>query len=82
MNLEQKDIIIQITDDVMNMSLSSYVYTQKKDQYGFVTTNKGETEALFSALIKEYIASLDNIVAKYDESNYSKSKTNQPSRRR
>ena len=71
---EQKDIIIQITDDIMNMSLSSYVYTQKKDQYGFVTTNKGETEALFSALIKEYITSLDNIVAKYNESNYSKIK--------
>lgn len=67
---EQKEIINQINSDIFAMAGSSYVYNQKKNQYGVVTwTDKSQTEALFISLIDEFITTLNNIVDKYpDES--------------
>lgn len=65
---EQKEIIKQISDDILAMAGSSYVYNQKKNQYGKVTwTDKPQTETLFNHLSGEFIRSLENIVAKYED---------------
>ena len=63
----EKEIIEQITTDIIGMACSDYVYTEWKDQYGTVTrTNKNETEALFISLSDEYAKSLKNIIEKYN----------------
>ena len=65
---EQKEIIKQISDDIFAMTGSSYVYNQTKNQYGTVTsTDKYKTETLFFILNGEFITSLENIVAKYED---------------
>lgn len=65
---ELKPIIIQITQDIMTMACSNYVYTKWTNGYGNVTrTNKGETEQLFLNLISEWITSLLNITNKYPQ---------------
>lgn len=61
---EEKEIIIKITDDIIGLSNSSYVYTQTETQYG-TTTNKSETEQLFLSLISEWDKSLKNIIKMY-----------------
>lgn len=64
---EEKEIIKQISDDILAMASSSYVYNQKTNQYGAVTwTDKPQTEHLFNKLSHEFINSLENIVAKYE----------------
>lgn len=70
---EEKAVIEAITDDIIAMAGSNFVYTEWKNQYGSVTrTNKYETEALFYALSVEYITSLKNIIEKYDTSEWNK----------
>ena len=70
---EEKLIIEQITVDIMNMACSNYVYTEWKDGGGVVTrTNKGETEQLFLNLIGEWVTSLKNIVAMYEQQDKAK----------
>lgn len=65
---EQKTIIKQISDDILSMSGSSYVYNQKKGSYGVVVwTDKRETELLFSNLNNEFCTTLNEIVKKYPE---------------
>lgn len=72
---EEKEIITQITEDILDMTRSSYVYTEWKNQYGAVTrTNKAETMKLFSALVLEYKSSLKNILAKYDVSEHARAR--------
>ena len=70
---EEKLIIEQITVDIMNMACSNYVYTEWKNGNGVVTrTNKGETEQLFLNLIGEWVTSLKNIVAMYEQQDKAK----------
>lgn len=62
---EERKIIKQISDDIIAMAGSSYVYNTKKDQNGFVTwDDKSETVSLFNKLGLEFIATLDNIAQK------------------
>ncbi len=72
---DEKIIIEQITNDIISMACSNYVYTEWKNQYGTVTrTNKSETKALFISLSDEYATSLKNIIAKYPENERAKAK--------
>ncbi len=73
---EQFVFLEKITNDIINMSFSSYVFTEWKDGYGNVTkTNKSETESLFVSLLDEYAVSLQNIIAKYELNQKSKIKS-------
>lgn len=65
---EEKTIIEEITNDILAMACSDYVYTEKRDQYGFTYSTKPQTEQLFLNLIEEWIGSLKNIIEKYEES--------------
>lgn len=70
---EEKLIIEQITVDIMNMACSNYVYTEWTNDNGVVTrTNEGETERLFLNLIGEWVISLKNIVAMYEQQDKAK----------
>lgn len=65
---EQKEIIKQISNDIIAMSGSTYVYNQRKNGYGVVTwTDKNETHQLFINLNSEFCTTLDEIVKKYPE---------------
>ena len=65
---EQKKIISQIKYDIFGMAGSSYVYNQRKNEYGAVTwTDKTQTEHLFISLIDEFIITIGNIVDKYPD---------------
>lgn len=65
---EQRNIIDQISTDILSMCLSTYVYNQKKNGYGIVTwTDKNETVQLFINLNSEFCTTLDEIVKKYPE---------------
>lgn len=63
---EQKSILKQISDDIVGMSWSSYVYNQKKDGYGAITwTDKDATITLFNTLNLEFCTTLEEIIKKY-----------------
>ena len=65
---EQKEIIKQISDDIVALCASNYVYNQRKNGYGIVTwTDQGETKQLFIYLNAEFCTTLDEIVKKYPE---------------
>ena len=65
---ENQQIIKQISDDIIVMACSTYVYNQRKNGYGIVTwTDKMETVTLFNNLHAEFSQSLLNIADKYDE---------------
>ncbi len=69
---ENEKIIKEISDDIIRMAGSNYVYNQKKNGYGVVTwTDKNETVTLFNNLHSEFGQSLLNIIDKYQD----KSKT-------
>jgi len=62
---EEKEIIEQISQDILLMSCSNYVFNQKKNGYGIITwTDKMETVTLFNHLGKEFMVSLENIATK------------------
>lgn len=70
---ENKKVIKQISDDIIGMACSNYVYNQKKNGYGVVTwTDKMETVTLFNLLNGEFMTSLENIAKKYLDSEKSK----------
>lgn len=64
----QREIIKQISDDIVLMSGSNYVFNQRKNGYGIVTwTDKEETVSLFSLLNHQFCESLEEIIKKYPE---------------
>ena len=66
----EKKALEEISRDIMAMSLSSYVYNQKKNGYGMVVwTDKMETITLFNNLHKEFMISLEHIAQAFPESN-------------
>ena len=67
------DIIEQISDDIINMACSSYVYNQTKNGYGVVTqTDKYRTVTLFNNLGLAFTDSLDHIIDGYGENEKAK----------
>lgn len=65
---EQKEIIKQISTDILLMSCSSYVYNQKKNGYGIVVSDdKMQTVTLFNNLGREFCVTLENIAKKFPE---------------
>lgn len=63
---EQKNIVKQISADIIAMCGSSYVYNQKKNGYGIVTwTDKAETVQLFINLNNEFCTTINEIIKKY-----------------
>lgn len=67
------DIIKQISDDIINMACSSYVYNQTKNGYGIVTkTDKYRTVTLFNNLGLAFTDSLDHIIEGYGENDKAK----------
>ena len=66
---ENKRIIEQISNDIIAMAESNYVYTEYKNGYGVVTsTNKLETVTLFNTLGIEFCTTLENIAKKIPDS--------------
>lgn len=66
---EQKEIVQQISTDILGMACSDYVYNVKKDGYGTVTwDDKLETVTLFNGLGLEFCSSLENIAKYYPDS--------------
>lgn len=66
---ENKRIIEQISNDIIAMAESNYVYTEYKNGYGVVTkTNKYETVTLFNSLGIEFCTTLENIAKKIPDS--------------
>ena len=69
---ENRSVIEQISNDIIGMACSTYVFNQRKNGYGVVTwTDKMETVTLFNNLHSEFGTSLTNIIEKYED----KSKT-------
>lgn len=72
-NYDYKDdkeigVIEQISNDIIDMACSAYVYNQTKNGYGIVTqTDKYRTVTLFNTLGMAFTDSLDRIVAGYGE---------------
>lgn len=59
---EEKEIIEQISTDILLMSCSQYVYTQKKNGYGIVVSDdRAKTITMFNNLGKEFCTSLEHI---------------------
>ena len=60
---EEREIIQQICNDIIEISRSSYVYNQIKDGSGYIKSDdKLKTEALFYQLGNEMFSSLKNII--------------------
>jgi len=64
---ELKDILTRMTDDVIRMCGSSFVYTKTTNGNGVTSDNSNETYTLFVRLAIEMISSLSNIFAKFPE---------------
>ena len=65
---EEKEIINQISTDIIGMATSNYVFTQKKNGYGIVvSSDKMQTVTLFNTLGLEFVNSLEHIISKYPE---------------
>ena len=64
---EDRAIISQISEDILSMAGSSYVYNQTKNGNGVVSDDKMKTVILFNGLSKEMIVSLENIVKQLAE---------------
>lgn len=63
---EQQKIISEISDDIIKMAESTYVYNYKKDQYGNITwSDSMQTVSLFNALGIEFCRTIEQIIAKY-----------------
>ncbi len=54
-------IVEQISQDIINMACSSYVYNQRTNGYGVITTDASETLTLFNNLNLVFVDSLNNI---------------------
>lgn len=64
----EKEIIQQISDDIIAMSGSTFVFTQTKNGYGVVTgSNANMTYTMFNDLNAEFAQSLLNIIAKHPQ---------------
>lgn len=67
------NVLFQISDDIIKMACSGFVFNQTKNGYGIVTkSDKYETITLFNNLGLAFTDSLDNIVSGYGEKNNSK----------
>jgi hypothetical protein len=65
---ENRKIVNQISNDIFNMEVSSYVYNQRKNGYGSVIdTDTYETITLFNELALEFMESLENIAKKFPD---------------
>ena len=63
---QEKEILERITNDVIAMFGSEFVYTQTKNGYGTVTgDNKNQTYQLFINLAAEMFTTLTNIIEKF-----------------
>ena len=67
---EEKEIIIQISDDIFDMVSGEFVYNTEENGYGItVSSDKNETITLFNTLGLEFVNSLEHIISKYPEGN-------------
>ena len=67
------EIVAQISQDILNMACSSYVYNQTKNGYGIVVkSDKFATITMFNELGLAFTDSLDHIVAGYGENDVEK----------
>lgn len=65
---EQKVIIQQISNDLISMATSNYVYNLKKNGYGIeIWNDKPQTVTLFNNLGFEFCTTLESIAYKYPE---------------
>lgn len=70
---ENKAIIQQISDDIIGMACSNYVFTQSKNGYGMVVSdNSDKTITLFNNVGREFMIALENIAKKIPESQRTK----------
>lgn len=61
----EKEIVGQISQDILKMACSNYVYNQKKNGYGIVVwSDKLQTVTLFNTLQYEFCDTLENIAQK------------------
>lgn len=69
---EQKEIIIKISQAILDMASSAYVYTEVRNGYGELKdSNSIKTRQLFNDLQDEFVRTIRHIATKYDD----KSKT-------
>lgn len=67
---ENKAIIEQISNDIIGMACSNYVYTQRKNGYGIeVSNDSNKTITMFNIVGSEFITTLENIAKKIPEEN-------------
>lgn len=67
---ENKAIIEQISNDIIGMACSNYVYTQRKNGYGIeVSNDSNKTITLFNNVGSEFMTTLENIAKKIPEEN-------------
>ncbi len=64
---ENEIAIRSMAYDLLQLFGSSFVYTQRTDGYGFITTNKSETYELYVNLIQSFYTSMLNIETKDPE---------------
>lgn len=70
---ENRKIIDDISNDIIAMACSTYVYNQRKNGYGVVTwSDKLETVTLFNTLSGEFMTTLENIAKKIPETERTK----------
>ncbi|MDO4989162.1 MAG: hypothetical protein Q4E45_01520 [Eubacteriales bacterium] len=65
---ELKPILMQISTDIILLGCSNFVYTQRTDEYGGTSDNSQTTFSLFAQTSLEFINTIDEIVAKFPES--------------
>lgn len=67
---ENKAIIEQISNDIIGMACSNYVYNQRKNGYGIeVSNDSNKTITLFNNVGSEFMTTLENIAKKIPEEN-------------
>lgn len=70
---ENKAIIEQISQDIIGMACSSYVYNQRKNGYGLeVSNDRNLTITLFNNISREFMTTLENIAKKITDENKTK----------
>lgn len=70
---EQKEIIIKISQAILDMASSAYVYTEVRNGYGELKSdNSVKTRQLFNDLQDEFVRTIQHIITKYTEKSATK----------
>ena len=64
---ELRPIIQQISNDVLGLCCSDFVYTRTTDGYGGSTDNSQMTYSMFATLAVEFTTTIDNIISKFPD---------------